>query len=124
MTPPRGPLHGWFATCLLLPFLFACALAGAETAWSVRVWRTTDGLGGTYVTGVMEDPEGFLWIVSGAELERFDGASFQPFSLGQWISPDLQRIRVFDRRPQGGLVLALQDGSFAQVHDGRVEILA
>ncbi len=112
----------------MLACLFAggVASAGAEeadTPWHVRVWKMSEGLGGTNVAGAAETADGFLWIVAGGELARFDGVSFTPFPVESFAGPPARKIREFVRTGDGGLALALFDGTIVVAHEGKVETL-
>src|SRR5436190_2625525 len=42
-------------------------------------FTTTDGLSNNFVTGIEQDPYGYIWIATYKGLNRFDGNSFQQF---------------------------------------------
>src|SRR5580765_8410753 len=65
---------------LALVFLVAPAIArAANSAWLLRTWQTEDGLPNTYVSGVVQGPDGFLWIATPTTVAKFDGVSFTKF---------------------------------------------
>lgn len=74
---------------LLLPFyLFACYALLAQPGQSSFVHYTTDqGLSNDYITDVLKDQQGFLWIATTNGLNRFDGHDFRNF-LSREEQPD------------------------------------
>jgi ligand-binding sensor domain-containing protein len=71
------------------PVLLAgvCALgvdASAATnnsAWSARVWQIDDGLPDNSVSGIVQTPDGYLWVSTESGLARFDGVRFENIAL-------------------------------------------
>lgn len=65
-------------------------LAGAESKsgspWLTRVWQTGEGAPDNNVLGMVQDAEGFVWIVTENDLARFDGLRFWRMPL-PLISP-------------------------------------
>jgi len=51
--------------------------AATASAWHPRVWQTEEGLPENSVTGVVQTPEGYLWVATHGGLARFDGARFR-----------------------------------------------
>jgi len=84
----RGPavLHAFRLKCGLLSVcllaLVATAAADSATqAWSLRTWRSDEGLPENVVVGVDQAPDGFLWIATEYGLVRFDGVRFLDVDL-------------------------------------------
>lgn len=76
------------STTAILLLLQLCLLAQSDT------WRTEDGLSNDWVSDVIQDDEGYLWIATQYGLNRFDGYQFEsinytpndPNSLsGNWV---------------------------------------
>lgn len=125
--PPGSPYRWLSPTVLLavLAFIVAASLAPADendSPWLVRVWKTSDGLAGNYISGVAETADGFLWTVAGAELARFDGVNFQRFSTDEFARLPGRKIRDFVRLRNGDLVFVLTDGAVARAHAGQIEL--
>ncbi len=120
-----GRLHG----CIRLALLFA-ALVGIGRAadhglpWFVRVWKTSEGLAGDYVTGIVQTDDGFIWIVAGGRLERFDGVTLQHETLDAAGGSAGRRIRQFVATRDGGIALALFDGELLRVHRRGLQTVA
>src|ERR1043166_3924289 len=67
----------------------------APSAWLLRTWQTEEGLPNTYVSGVVQGPDGFLWIATPTTVARFDGVRFTkfPFHTVNKSDPLYQRGR-------------------------------
>jgi ligand-binding sensor domain-containing protein len=65
----------------MLTLLMAATSAAAATnsAWSLHVWRSDDGLPNNRITSLAQTPDGFLWAANPSELVRFDGVRFEAF---------------------------------------------
>jgi len=55
--------------------------AVTASPWSIRVRQTEDGLPSNQVTGVVQAPDGYLWVATRGGLARFNGSRFEPFSI-------------------------------------------
>jgi signal transduction histidine kinase/ligand-binding sensor domain-containing protein len=53
---------------------------GAEDNWSLRVWRSDEGLPDNIIEGVAQTSDGFLWVATRSGLADFDGVRFQEFA--------------------------------------------
>lgn len=80
----RMPARGW---ALLLAA--GCQLAGAAPTGDIGLaqfglqrWDEADGLGGNWVRGLVEAPDGRVWIGTSRGLARFDGRVFTPIATG------------------------------------------
>ncbi len=109
-------------------FLFCFAAvappAGAQASlpYTERYFTTEDGLPSQAVTEVAQTRDGFLWIVAGGLLSRFDGKEFRAYTFAN--APLLRRrilridaglgdtLWVLD---QGNAVLAMVNGTVTQV---------
>jgi signal transduction histidine kinase/ligand-binding sensor domain-containing protein len=56
---------------------FAVEPTPTDDSYSARVWRSEDGLPENRVIGVVQSPDGFLWVATQGGLLRFDGVRFQ-----------------------------------------------
>jgi signal transduction histidine kinase/ligand-binding sensor domain-containing protein len=94
----------------------ACALATealAETnnsAWSARVWQMDDGLPGNSVSGVVQTPDGYLWVATESGLARFDGARFQDIAVPDPFRRPRPLFRAMSLGRENCLWLALEGG--------------
>jgi signal transduction histidine kinase/ligand-binding sensor domain-containing protein len=92
------------------------AFAEADaSAWLSRDWQLDDGLPGNSVSGVLQRPDGYLWVATESGLARFDGARFQDVSVPvpSGRTRPIIRTMLLDRENQiwvaleGGLVVSL-----------------
>lgn len=109
-----------FAFCSWLPA--ALLAAEADTAWSVNVWKTQEGLAGNNVTGLAEGTGGFMWIVAGNKVARFDGAQMEEFSPVGFSAEQAAKIRTVQRLRNGDLVFLTVDGAVGVAHDGKITV--
>ena len=48
----------------------------AETAGTLRIWHSLEGLPSDSVTAIIQTHDGFLWVGTSSGLVRFDGIKF------------------------------------------------
>jgi signal transduction histidine kinase/ligand-binding sensor domain-containing protein len=76
--------------------LFLATSCGAATVlsdgYSIRIWRTEDGLPQNAVTAAVQTRDGYLWFGTHSGLARFDGERFQVFDSAN--TPELADHRV------------------------------
>lgn len=111
---------------LFLSFAIATTVLAADDAeqpWLVRVWKVSEGLSGTNVAGVAQTADGFIWVVAGGELARFDGATFVPYPSDKYMAGPTRKIREFIGTSEGGLALATYDGRIVRLNGGEPYIL-
>ena len=124
--PPLSPL-GRLPRRLLVFLLFSAALLrGVEldSAWSVHVWKTEDGLAGNNVTSLAEGADGYLWLVAGGRLVRFDGVSLEDYPPPGLSADQAQKVRSVRRLRDGGLAVLTTDGIVVRAGSGRTTVLS
>jgi ligand-binding sensor domain-containing protein/signal transduction histidine kinase len=86
------------------------AFPAKTSSWFARAWRSDEGLPDNNVTGVVQTPEGYLWVATHAGLARFDGVQFRrcPLPSDRGVRHRMIRASLLDR--QNGLWLALEGG--------------
>jgi signal transduction histidine kinase/ligand-binding sensor domain-containing protein len=85
-----------------LAFVFLAAPVAshaASSAWLLRTWQTEEGLPNTYVSGVVQGPDGFLWIATPTTVARFDGVRFTQFPFHK--VPESDPLYQRGRQTQG-----------------------
>src|SRR5271170_7519629 len=96
LSPPpmikASHLRLWLALIFLPARLFALDAANSE--WFTRVWQIDDGLLDNNVNGIVQGPDGYLWIVTPVGLMQFDGASFNAFPLEPFTGPRASHVRT------------------------------
>jgi signal transduction histidine kinase/ligand-binding sensor domain-containing protein len=96
----------------------------ADAAWLVRVWKVTEGLAGTNVSGVVQTADGFIWVVAGGELARFDGTQFTPVPGTAFGGARGTRIREFVATADGGFAFAMFDGALIRANGNKFQVAA
>jgi signal transduction histidine kinase/ligand-binding sensor domain-containing protein len=114
----------WFwvlAVAIALPW---CTLNAADdNPWRVRVWNDANGLAGNNVRSVLQSTDGFLWVVAGGKLSRFDGMRFEHFPLTELGDRAETPIRLAMSLRAGGFALVLTDGTLVRLSATRTESL-
>lgn len=104
--------------------MLAGGLSGraAEAAWagqySLREWHAQDGLPSEDLTRVHQDRAGYLWLVTGRGLVRFDGAYFEDFGPALKQAGAAVNIRAITETPGLGMVVAPISGGTLAFKDG------
>jgi signal transduction histidine kinase/ligand-binding sensor domain-containing protein len=102
--------------CLLAAGLMSSSLAANfDTAWSVRVWQTDDGLPDNDVNGVTQMPEGWLYVATPKGLVKFDGVKFSDVVLPSSAGRPQPPVRMLLRGPGNELWLASEGGLVLRV---------
>ncbi len=66
-------------TCFILGFLLYCTYSIAQSYFFKNLSKI-DGLSNNYVSDIVQDRQGFIWIATEAGLNRFDGQKFTVFN--------------------------------------------
>src|SRR5271165_623549 len=110
MTRVRGFIRSGLLASMLLAFASAAPAASTNSAWSLHVWRSDDGLPNNRVTSLAQTPDGYLWAANPSELVRFDGVRFEAFQPRAFGANASRRTHVLLRARDGGLWLAMDHG--------------
>src|SRR4051812_40014914 len=92
MTPPQDrPL------CRLLVVIsfiagFSSTASSTDSDWSLRTWKSDDGLPNNHVTGLAQTPDGYLWVATFSRPARFDGVRFEEYFLRDFNLPPNQKV--------------------------------
>lgn len=86
------------------------ALGSTNSDWFTRVWQIDDGLIDNDISGIVQGPDNYLWLLTPVGLMRFDGVTFTPFAIEDFAGPDFPRVRVLSCSPTGVLWLASDGG--------------
>lgn len=101
----------------ILALTITAARAADDSSWLSRAWQLDDGLPGNSVTGVLQTPDGYLWVATEGGLARFDGVRFQiiPVPIPSGRTRPIIRAMSLGRENtiwlalEGGLVISLSD---------------
>jgi signal transduction histidine kinase/ligand-binding sensor domain-containing protein len=95
---------------LLLLFLPVAHAASTNSAWSVHVWQSSDGLPNNNVTAISQTDDGFLWIANPSHLARFDGVNFKGIPLRMLIPEIDQETTTLLHSRSGALWIGMNRG--------------
>lgn len=77
-------------------FLFCSFLATAQKV-DFEFYNATNGLSGNHTSNVVQDDQGFMWVVNDYKLHRFDGRNFVRYPLSpQNVAVSLKRLKGID----------------------------
>lgn len=79
--PMRTPLLNTLFVWIAMLFMLIPVFGYAREFGSIHHYDTRNGLSSNYVTDIVQDKRGILWIASDAGVNRFDGVNFKPFTL-------------------------------------------
>lgn len=100
----------WLLSLSLAFIQNATGAIPVDDSYSVRTWQADDGLPENRVVGVVQAPDGFLWVATQNGLVRFDGVRFQ--RVDRPGTPSLiagtMRVLMLDR--DGRIWLAKEEG--------------
>src|SRR5581483_5440290 len=84
--------------------------AMTNSAWSVHVWQSDDGLPNNDVMSIAQTRDGYLWVTTPTRLARFDGVQFEAMSREFFMRKVSQRTSRLLQSRAGGLWLAVDHG--------------
>jgi signal transduction histidine kinase/ligand-binding sensor domain-containing protein len=96
--------------------------ASINSAWSVRVWQSDDGLPNNIVTGLAQTQDGYLWVANPTRLARFDGVQFEEFPARNLTGGSNQRITTLASGHDDALWVATDRGVVACLKAGAVRV--
>lgn len=89
--------------------------------YSIRVWRTEDGLPQNIVTSAVQTHEGYLWFGTQSGLARFDGERFQIFDTANTPALPDRRISCLFEDASGTLWIGQETGMLTRYRRGRFD---
>ena len=126
MKPPTANriCHRLLVVWFIIPLACSQAETATNSAWSVQVWQTEDGLPNNNVNGLVQTADGYLWLATPSCLARFDGVRFEEFPPASFAEAYWnQRIRLLARGRRGGLCLGVDPGHVILLNDGTATIV-
>ena len=96
--------------------------AATNSAWFARPWQSDDGLLENNVTGVVQTPDGYLWVATPSGLARFDGVRFEEYSHTNFPGVPNRFVRAIAGSRAGGLWLAMDRGPVVSVAAGQAQV--
>lgn len=121
LCPGRWPL--WLNLFLVLAFFCGQPRAAEpHKDWTVRVWKTEEGLAANNVNDLAEGSDGFLWLVAGGRLARFDGVTVEDLPLPGLSAEQTQRMRAVELLRHGDLAFLTTDGVVVRASAGQTTV--
>ncbi|WP_309017361.1 two-component regulator propeller domain-containing protein [Pelagicoccus sp. SDUM812003] len=108
-------------------FWVVCAIAAVDGSaatlladgYTLRIWRTEDGLPQNMVTSAVQTSDGYLWFGTNSGLARFNGDSFRVFDSANTPQIQDRRITRLYEDAQGTLWIGQESGGIACLRDGQ-----
>jgi signal transduction histidine kinase/ligand-binding sensor domain-containing protein len=113
----RACLHALWVACAALCSLFSCGQAWAQ--YQSTQWTADSGLPQNSVRGIVQTPDGYIWVATLNGVARFDGVRFTIFDKGNTPGISNSRFVAMVRGSAGDLWLASEDGNIVRYHDGQ-----
>jgi signal transduction histidine kinase/ligand-binding sensor domain-containing protein len=118
MLPLRSPRVFGVLLCAHVAAAFA---SPNDPAWTYQSWQLSDGLPNNYVVGTARTADGYLWVGTRTNLARFDGLRFETIQTSDFWSGPPQGLRLLVPARDGGIWVALDNGSVVHLEDGAVQ---
>jgi len=100
------------------------AITGKQTSslatYALQTYGTRDGLPSAYVSGMLQDAEGFLWMTTPEGLVRYDGAQFTTFDRRTAPALNSNAIGNVALGPGGRMVFSTSKGALYRIDGGEV----
>jgi hypothetical protein len=117
-------MRSYIFIAVLLPLLnFARIYAQPLSEMEFTCFTRSEGLSNNFISGIVQDPTGYIWVATNKGLNRFDGRSFANFYQGsaELPLPDnmIKQIRIQGQEIIGTTAM----GSFAYNTNSRKGIL-
>lgn len=104
-----------------LVFLFITAFAAAQ--YRATQWTADSGLPQNSVRGIVQTPDGYIWVATLNGVARFDGIRFTVFNKSNTPGISSNRIVAMVKGAGGDLWLASEDNNLIRYHEGRFSVL-
>ena len=110
----------------MLPLIATTSFAATTLVegYSIRVWRTEDGLPQNTVTSAVQTRDGYLWFGTHSGLARFDGERFEVFDTANTPEMTDPRINCLFEDERGTLWIGQETDVVRRDAEGRFERLS
>src|SRR2546421_12609895 len=87
------PSKACLRAALIVCCIAALASPSAAERLPIKIFTSADGLGSSFISSLMRDSRGFLWVCTRNGLSRFDGSRFVTYQVGDTSSsPGIEQI--------------------------------
>jgi signal transduction histidine kinase/CheY-like chemotaxis protein/ligand-binding sensor domain-containing protein len=109
---------------LLLTILVMLTLAEYGYAQHIKMLNTKDGLPQSFVSGLVQDNKGFVWVGTRNGLARYDGIEFRPFHHSTLDSTSLTSNVIVSLKPHRGKIIIEYESGEIDLFDPASEELS
>lgn len=114
-----------FGGGLLLALNFP--VRGADKSWHdaefyVQTWDTDDGLAYDWISHIVQDSRGFLWLATSGGLSRYDGHRFKEIKLPREFRSNGYNIRGLAEEDAHTLLLLPTSSDVVRLRDGQFSL--
>jgi ligand-binding sensor domain-containing protein/signal transduction histidine kinase len=102
-------------------FLAVGAASGARQDYSLRTWGKPDGLPEASISAVLQAPDHYLWVATGAGLFRFDGVRFTPVPLDERTAGLSVGVTALSVDAEGNLWVGTERDGLFRLVDGEIQ---
>jgi signal transduction histidine kinase/ligand-binding sensor domain-containing protein len=81
------PTKACLRAALFIGCVAALATQSAAERLPIKIFTSADGLGSSFISSLMRDSRGFLWVCTRDGLSRFDGSRFVTYQIGDNGAP-------------------------------------
>ena len=117
----RGKICALIRLVEILVFLSITAFAAAQ--YRATQWTADSGLPQNSVRGIVQTPDGYIWVATLNGVARFDGIRFTVFNKSNTPGISSNRFVAMVKGVGGDLWLASEDNNLIRYHNGRFTIL-
>ena len=109
--------------CLFVTLLMLLAATLAEAQYRSTQWTADSGLPQNSVRGLVQTPDGFIWVATLNGVAKFDGIAFQVFDKSNTPGISSNRFTAMVAGAAGDLWLASEDNNVVRFHNGKFATL-
>jgi signal transduction histidine kinase/ligand-binding sensor domain-containing protein len=103
--------------------VFLAFVPAMQAQYRATQWNANAGLPQNIVRGIVQMPDGYLWIATLNGIARFDGVRFTVFDKSNTPGITTNRIAALARGTDGDLWLCGENGSITRYHKGIFSLL-
>jgi signal transduction histidine kinase/ligand-binding sensor domain-containing protein/CheY-like chemotaxis protein/AraC-like DNA-binding protein len=122
---PAAGVHSRWRLALAAVALVVAQPAVGQPATSAFVhesWTVRDGLPVNFITALLQDRQGYLWLATMDGVARFDGVRFTIFNIANTPGLPTNRIGGLAEARDGALWLWTDQGTMVRLHGGRATL--
>ena len=101
----------------LFAFIIFGSLASAETQFRSTQWTADSGLPQNIIRGIVQTPDGYLWVATLNGVARFDGVRFTVFDKSNTPGIAANRFAAMVHGVGGDLWLYTENGNITRYHN-------